>query len=164
MENAGESKVAVGTFAAYGATLWALIFGLLHVFWAAGWYVGLDAEQARAAFERSWFYRYNLAAAGMCAVAVPLALSLRRAEKRGLPAQLSAVFGWSAAAILGLRGMAGVIKFAYLGVTGNDVANPIFLWDFWFCLGGILFGLAAWNFQRTLKKRANCAVLIGVFY
>jgi hypothetical protein len=46
----------------YGATLWALIFGLLHVAWALGWYIGLDAEMARKAFEHGWFLAYDLIA------------------------------------------------------------------------------------------------------
>lgn len=145
-----ESKITIGTAAAYGAALWAFVFGLLHVLWAAGWYIGLNVEQARAAFERSWFYRYNLIAAGMCAVAAALGLTLARtARGRRLPIRLLAFFGWSVAGILALRGVAGVIKFAYLGLTGNDVTNPVFLWDFWFCFGASLFGLAVWHFGRV---------------
>ena len=37
-------------WAAYGAAIWALIFAVFHIVWAAGWYPLLNAEQARIAF------------------------------------------------------------------------------------------------------------------
>ena len=61
----------------YGAALWALIFAVLHVAWAFGWYIGLDEEPARKAFERGWFLAYDLIAAGLCVLAVAVALALR---------------------------------------------------------------------------------------
>lgn len=150
--SANNRKFAVASVVGYGAALWALVFALFHFVWAAGWYVGLPSEGLREAFERPWFYAYNLVAAGLCAVAVPLALALTRRWEREFYIRLFGFFGWSIAIILALRGIAGVINFAYLGITGNDIANPMFLWDVWFCLGGLLFGLAAWNFRRSSIK------------
>ncbi len=132
----------------YGAALWALIFALLHVVWAAGWYVGLPAEKAREAFQKTWFLVYDLIVAGICAVAVLLALALTQQWGQRLPIRFLIFVGWTTAIVLALRGIAGVIKIAYLGITGEDIANPLFLWDFWFCLGAALFGLRSWNFQR----------------
>lgn len=139
-----KRKTVCGPVAGYGAAFWALIFSIVHFLWAAGWYVGLRGEGWREAFERPWFYVYNLFAAGMCAVAVPLALGLTRRWERVFYTRLFYFFGWSATLLLTLRGILGVINFAYLGISGNDIANPMFLWDMWFCLGGSLFGLATW--------------------
>ncbi len=144
MKKTGGTKTA-----GYAGAIWALIFALLHVVWAMGWYVGLPAEEMRKAFQQTWFLVYDLIAAGMCAVAATLALALIHQWGRRLPDRLLVFAGWSATVILGLRGIAGVVKIAYLGITGEDIANPLFLWDFWFCLGAILFGLSTWNFRRV---------------
>ncbi len=53
-----------GSSVGYVAALWALIFAALHLAWAMGWYVGLDHESARQAFQRRWFLVYDLVAAG----------------------------------------------------------------------------------------------------
>lgn len=148
MKRAGKSKVTVGAAAGYGAALWALTFALLHVVWAAGWYVGLPADEMREAFQKTWFLVYDLIAAGMCAVAVPLALALARQRGWRLNVRFLLFAGLTATVILALRGIAGVLKIAYLGIIGEDISNPLFLWDFWFCLGAALFGLSVWNFRR----------------
>lgn len=149
MKTASLTKVAVIPTAGYGAALWALIFALLHIVWAAGWYVGLPAEKAQEAFQKPWFFAYNLIAAGMCAVAVPLALALIQQWGKRLPFRLLVFGGSTATVILALRGSAGIIKIAYLAAIGEDIANPLFFWDFWFCLGAVLFGLSTWNFRRA---------------
>ncbi len=144
-----EKRISFGTVQGYGSALWALLFAFLHVVWAAGWYVGLPAEKMREAFQKTWFLVYDLIAAGMCGVAVLLALALTQQWGRRLPTRLLVFAGWSATGILGLRGIAGVTKIAYLAAIGESVASPMFLWDFWFCLGAALFGLSTWNFRRA---------------
>ena len=47
----GVVKKSEQSLAAYAAALWALVFAVLHLVWAAGWYVGLEPEQAREAFD-----------------------------------------------------------------------------------------------------------------
>ena len=65
---------AKGSRFGYAAALWSLIFAALHVAWALGWYVGLDQESARQAFQRRWFLVYDLIAAALCVVAFAVAL------------------------------------------------------------------------------------------
>jgi len=43
---------------AYAAALWATVFAVFHVIWAAGWYPLLNAEQARLAFATPWKWAY----------------------------------------------------------------------------------------------------------
>ena len=54
------SQRFVGAWTGYCAALWALIFTLLHLIWAAGWYVDLQQDQARKAFQKTWFVVYDL--------------------------------------------------------------------------------------------------------
>jgi len=143
-----EKRIFLRTASGYGAALWALIFAFLHLAWAAGWYIGLPAEKMQEAFQQTWFLVYDLIAAGMCLVAVFLASALIHQWGQRLPGRLLLFFGWSATGILSLRGVAGVIKIAYLAAIGENIANLLFLWDFWFCLGAALFGLSTWRFQN----------------
>lgn len=134
---------------AYSAALWALIFAALHVAWALGWYVGLDAESAQKAFERGWFLAYDLIAAGLCAAAVAVALTLVQSWGRHLPRSLVNVLAWGVAGILALRGAAAVVQAIYLlASVGSSVSSVFSFWDAWFCLGAGLFGWSAWQFRR----------------
>ena len=132
----------------YGAALWAFLFAVLHVAWAAGWYIGLDAEQARAAFQQTWFWTYDLIAAAMCALGVIVSLAILRTWKRGLPRTILSLLLWSGTGLLVLRGAAGIIKIIYLAANGNSVLEPAAFWDFWFCLGAVLFCLAIRQTRR----------------
>jgi hypothetical protein len=122
------------------------LFAALHVAWAAGWYVGLPAEHAQKAFQRTWFLAYDITAAVMCALGVVVALALARPGERCLPYKFMSLLGCCGAGLLLLRGGAGVIKIIYLAlVTGRDVINTAALWEVWFCLGAALFTLAIWQ-------------------
>ena len=61
---------------AYGAAIWASIFAVFHIVWAAGWYPLLNAEKARIAFAVPWKWAYDVAGAGMCVIAIPVAFWL----------------------------------------------------------------------------------------
>ncbi|MGH9836855.1 MAG: hypothetical protein ACRD9Y_27840, partial [Blastocatellia bacterium] len=71
------SESLKSSWVGYGAALWALIFAALHVAWAMGWYVGLAEEfVAKGPFKQRWFLVYDLVVAGLCALAVAVALAL----------------------------------------------------------------------------------------
>src|SRR5574341_219002 len=91
---ASGSESLRSSWAGYGAALWALIFAAFHLVWATGWYIGLEAEPARAAFANRWFLVYDLVVAGMCAFAVPVALALTMPWGRRLPRWLVGLFAW----------------------------------------------------------------------
>ena len=44
---------------AYSAAIWAAIFAIFHIVWAAGWYPLLDAEQGRIAFATPWKWAFH---------------------------------------------------------------------------------------------------------
>ena len=133
----------------YGAALWALVFALLHAAWAAGWYVGLPEAQARVGFQQTWFRTYNLVAAGMCALAIPVALALVQAWGHNLSRRLRGVLAWGATGLLLLRSSAGVTQVAYQILTGTYIPASTDLYELWFCLGAALFGVSLWHFQRS---------------
>jgi hypothetical protein len=130
-------------WAAYGAALWSVLFAALHAAWAAGWYVGLPADQARRAFQRTWFWVYDITAGVLCALGVIIALALVRPLERHLFHKLFSLLAWCGTGLLVLRAAAGVTKIIYLAlVVGRDAPHTAALWDVWFCLGAVLFILA----------------------
>jgi hypothetical protein len=144
-----------GSWFGYGAALWALIFAALHVVWALGWYIGLQQELARKAFQQRWFLVYDLVVAGLCALAVAVALALVQPWGRRLPRSLIGVLGWGGAGLLSLRGGVSVVQAAYIEATGGKAILGFALWDVWFCLGGVLFGVSIWRFWRASGLRGS---------
>lgn len=136
-------------WAAYAAALWALVFAVLHLVWAAGWYVGLEQEQARKAFDKTWFLVYDLVVAGMCAFAVPVALALAQPWGRRLPRWLVGLFAWSGTTLLVLRGGGTIVQTVYFAAVGRFVPEWMMLWELWFYLGAVLFALSTWRFWRA---------------
>lgn len=148
---------AKGSWFGYSAALWALIFAALHVAWALGWYVGLDHESARQAFQRRWFLVYDLVAAGLCVVAFAVALALTQHWRPKPPHLLVGKLAWGGTALLALRGAAGVAQDVYLAAFGGNLRAAAVLWDLWFCLGAILFGISAWQFRRAAREAGQTA-------
>lgn len=133
----------------YAAALWALIFAVLHVLWATGWYVGLDPELSRKAFEQRWFLIYDLVVAALCALAVLVALALVHPWGTRLPRTLVSGLAWCGSAVLLLRGGAGAAQTLYLAATGRSILVVYRLWELWFCVGAVLFGVSTWRFWRA---------------
>lgn len=134
---------------AHAAALWALIFAAFHVMWACGWYVGLDPEQARVAFQRPAFLAYDVVVAGMCALAVPIALAPVRQWGRRLSPRLLLTCAWIGTALLVLRAGAGVVQAIYLIMTGRFAIEALGIWEPWFWLGAMLFGVSTWQNWRS---------------
>ena len=137
------------------AALWALIFAVLHVVWAAGWYVGLDQELSRKAFQQRWFLIYDLVVAALCGLAVWVALALVQPWGTRLPRSLVGGLAWCGSAVLVLRGGAGAAQTAYVAATGRSVLVIYQLWEVWFCLGAVLFGISTWRFWRVSRVTAR---------
>jgi hypothetical protein len=144
-----------GSWTAYAAASWALIFAVLHVVWAMGWYVGLDQELARKAFQQRWFLIYDLVVAGLCIVAVWVALALAQPWGMRLPRTIVSGLAWFGSVLLILRGGAGAAQTAYLALTNRSVLVVHRLWEVWFCLGAFLFGLSTWRFSSASRGSAS---------
>jgi len=142
----GTNARRPGSWVAYAAAAWSLIFAVLHAVWAAGWYVGLPAAQAQKAFERTWFLVYDLVVAGLCGLGVFVATALARNGARA--GRLLGLLASGGAAVLLLRAGGGVVETLYLAVAGRYVFEPMHLYTLWFGMGAILFAITAWRFWR----------------
>ena len=137
-----------GAWVAYAAALWALIFATFHIIWACGWYIGLDQEEARTAFGKPLFFAWDVVVAGMCVLAVPIALAPVQPWGRRLPLRLLRSGAWVGTVLLVLRAAASLVETAYLLSVGRFTIEAMGIWEPWFFLGAILFGLSTWRYWR----------------
>ena len=99
----GDSRLRIGPWGAYAAALWASVFAIFHIIWAAGWYPLLDVEQARIAFATPWKWAYDVVVAAMCVSAVPVALAPVMSWGQHAPRRLIYRLAWIGTALLLLR-------------------------------------------------------------
>jgi hypothetical protein len=133
---------------AYAAACWALVFAAFHIVWAAGWYIGLDPVQAQAAFAVPWKLAYDLVVAGMCIVAVPVALAMAMPWGQRLPRRLLKTLAYTGTGLLVLRALASLIQAIYLLVVGQFTFQDMGVWEPWFYLGATLFAINLWQYRR----------------
>ena len=133
---------------AYAAALWASIFAVFHIIWAAGAYPLLDAEQARIAFANPWKWAFDVVVAVICVVAVPVALAPVTSWGRRLPRHPVYTVACVGAALLLLRSVASLIEIGYLAAVGRFRFAKMGIWEPWFYLGAILFTLSAIRSRR----------------
>jgi len=136
---------------AYGAAAWSLVFALFHIVWAMGWYVGLDQETARRAFETTWKLVYDIVIAGLCVLGVCLALSFVQPWGRRMPQWCINFVGWCATGLLLLRAGGSIIQMVYFGLAGKlaTILHPMALWELWFYIGASLFIASFWQFRHS---------------
>jgi hypothetical protein len=144
-----QSRPFPGAWAAYAAALWASVFAMFHIIWAAGWYPLLNAEQARIAFAIPWKWGFDVVVAAMCVIAVPLVLAPVMWWGRHLPRRLIYVLACIGTALLVLRSTASLIQTGYLASVGHLRFGAIGIWEWWFHLGAILFVLSTWHSRRA---------------
>ncbi|HWK80014.1 MAG TPA: DUF3995 domain-containing protein [Thermomicrobiales bacterium] len=147
---------------AYAAAIWSFAFALLSLAWALGSDVGANTlarsieDQAR---ERSGsFVTLMWVTVFLKVLAGAIALSLVPRWGARIPRWLRLTAAWTAAVILTLYGVAGIVE-KVLWKTGvrtvpasfgaDRVDWYLFFWDPFWLLGGILFAFAAWTFQRA---------------
>jgi Protein of unknown function (DUF3995) len=151
------------TWAAYAACAWALIFALMSFYWALGGEIGLDTLglgiQALAHdpgfIALVWLTGIAKVVGGL------FALTLVRPWLLWLPPIWKLALAWLSGSALALYGgvnlvvewllVSGAIHIDGVVVT-EGIRWHAWLWDPWWLLGGILFLLAAWQYQRSLRK------------
>jgi hypothetical protein len=148
-----ESRQLSGSWVAYAAALWASVFAVFHIVWAAGWYPLLEAEQARIAFANPWKWAYDVVVAGMCVIGVPVALAPVMSWGRHVPRRLLYTLAWTGSALLVVRSAASLLQAGYLFTTGRFRFAAIGIWEPWFYVGAILFSLNTWRSSRVGKER-----------
>jgi hypothetical protein len=144
-----------GPWVGYAAAGWAFVFTFLHVAWALGWYIALSDEVARIAFDQTWKLIYDIVIAGMCALAVVVALALVQPWGRRVSQRWLNILAVSGTALLVLRGGGGLIQTVYLIARGRYSPEPMHLYEVWFCLGAFLFAATLWRSARWPDGRAH---------
>lgn len=149
-----------GPWVAYAAALWASVFAVFHIVWAAGWYPLLHAEQARIAFATPWKWAFDVLVAAMCVIAVPVVLAPVMSWGQHLPRRLIDGLACIGTALLVLRSTASLVQTGYFASVGRFRFAAIGIWEWWFHLGAILFALSTWRLMairhtRRLIERAG---------
>ena len=129
---------------AYAAALWAAVFAVFHIIWAAGWYPLLKAEGARMAFATPWKWWFDVVVAVMCVIAVPVALAPVSAWGQHMPRRLIYTLACVGSTLLVLRAGASLVQVGYFAATGPFRITALGIWEPWFYLGAVLFSVTTW--------------------
>ena len=154
------------TWAAYAACVWAFIFAAMSFYWAAGGKLGLNtqSEQILALMDETWFVAIVWITGVMKAVVGLVALALVRSWGQRFPRWLLLTVAWGAGTLFTLYGGANLIVRGVMALglietpeSMRSVAARwhLVLWDPWWLLGGVLFLLAAWQFQNRTNGYAS---------
>ena len=138
-----------GPWVAYAAALWAFVFAVFHIIWAAGWYPLLNADQARIAFAVPWKWAFDVVVAVMCVIAVPAALAPVMSSGRHAPRRIVIAVLCTGSALVVLRAAASLVQVGYFVMTDRFRLALLGIWEPWFYLGAILFGLSTWRATRV---------------
>src|SRR5262249_16402644 len=155
------SRKPIGICVAYAAALWAAVFAVFHIIWAAGWYPLLDAEGARIAFATPWKWTFDVVVAAMCVIAVPVALAPVMSWGPRAPRLLIYTLACIGTTLLLLRLAAALVQTGYLLAVGRFRFAIIGIWDWWFLVGTILFTLNTWCWRRTRAEWGTAQQLVG---
>lgn len=123
----------------YAACLWALGFAAPHIWWALGSPAGFPGGPAshRILMDSGWRYASDLVVIALSLLGAVVACALAASGSRKLRGVFRGM-AWAAAALLTLRGVAGLV----VDGTGDPVWWPTFL------TGGLLFGGVAYTSRR----------------
>ncbi|WP_175615787.1 DUF3995 domain-containing protein [Piscibacillus halophilus] len=135
-------------FTGYVAFAWSMLFGLIHIYWAAGGTIGFEGRKMSEVL-----FMINLLAIVLCFLAAFIALALVQAWGQNIPKWILFTSTWTACVVLTLRGGVGITQSMLQPETPPllfIIVEPYFL------LGGILFGLSAFLYfssNTNMKKQ-----------
>jgi uncharacterized protein DUF3995 len=151
-------------WAGYAAAIWSLLFAAVSFYWAAGGAAGADtigpAIAQMAVARDPGFITVLWATGALKAAGVLVALALTLSWGGIFPRWLLLVAGWAGCVFLTLYGAASTLQHglmlasvqrvpAGLGITA--ARWHLLLWDPWWVVGGILFGLTVWGYQQRSR-------------
>ena len=123
----------------YAASIWSVLFAAPHVWWALGVPAGFPGGQAsHQLLMTTWRYYGDVTVILLCVLAVFVALAPVQQWGAWIPRRLLHVMAWTASAMLGLRGLGGMIV--------DGASDPV--WWPAFLVGGILFGGVAYMYPN----------------
>ena len=140
------------TWAGYAACAWALLFAAVHLYWGLGGTAGLPP--GLSVVDTPALFVIDLLAIPLCLAAAALALALVRPWGGQLPRWPLLSAAWGAAALFVAHALPAVVDAVVLaaGLRTAELAPrerfSLFLYEPYWLLGGILFGVAAWHSMR----------------
>ena len=146
----------------YAAFAWAMAFAAVSAYWALGGEVGsktIAADVAAVPLANDPAVVWGTAGAKI--LAGLLALALVQPWGRRLPRGVLLAAAWTAGALLTLYGAANAVDHGRMvagarstpEVLGERAARwHLLLWDPVWLLGGVLFLVAAWYYQRRSRR------------
>lgn len=138
---------------AYAAAGWMVLFGAVHVYWALGGTAGLPA--GFSVRDSVAFLVVDLVAVPLCGLGAVLALALVRPFGRRVRRWMLLAAAWATTALLTLHALPAMVVLLGLAVGVLDAELDerdrlsLFLYEPYWLLGGILFGLATVSGQRS---------------
>lgn len=157
MTESTDNRGAVGrpsrtAWAAYAACAWALVFAAVHLYWGLGGTAGLPP--GLSLFDNTALFVIDLVAIPLCVIGALLALALVRTWGKRFPRWMLLSAAWGASALFVAHAVPTVIDVVVLalGQRTEELAPierlSLFLYEPYWLLGGILFGVAAWHCMR----------------
>ncbi|MGI8689095.1 MAG: DUF3995 domain-containing protein [Thermomicrobiales bacterium] len=137
---------------AYVTCGWGIMFAAVHLYWLFGGTLGLP--QGLSLFANKPLFVIDIIAIPLCIIAALLALALVRPWGRRFPRRLLLAGAWGGAALFVVHAVPAIPDWVSVALGVRTAAlTPmdrfdLFLYEPWFLVGGILFGMAAWRFQR----------------
>jgi hypothetical protein len=165
VQQCGASSVWAG----YAACAWALVFAAMSFYWAVGGTFGIETQaesiQAAARDRDAEFVAVLWATGALKVAGAGLALALVQQWGRMIPRRLLLVAAWvTSGGILLYGGLNFIVGVAVALLRAIDVVETpadtsafwwhLLLWDPWWMLGGVLYCMAAWYFQRRPRVEA----------
>ncbi len=143
-------------FAAYAAFAWMAFFAVVHIYWLVGGTVGLPPGKKLT--DSAGLLIADIIAIPLCMVGAALALALTQTGRaRPSPRTLQRLAVATAVVSVVHAGPA-MISWVLrpLGVEDGELTDEerfsLFLYEPFWLLGGILFGLATWEYRRALHR------------
>ncbi|MER7671764.1 DUF3995 domain-containing protein [Kitasatospora sp. NPDC096128] len=134
--------------AAYAAATWSAAFSLVHLYWLIGGRIGLP--DGLSVTGNTPLLVIDVLAIPGCAVAAVLALAIVRPWGVRLQARLLGIALWGITAVLLVHSLPSVPDWLALAAGSRTTADfdamgrfATFLYEPFFLVGGLLFGLAA---------------------
>lgn len=162
-------------WAAYGACVWGIVFGVLSIYWALGGTAFLtstiSAGLVQLVLDRvPWFIAVLWITAGLKIFAGLVALALVRPWGRIVPSWILLILTWGAGVLLAEHGalfilmgsllLSGVVHIS-VRIDWTIIRWYTSLWGPWFLLGGILLLVAGWFYLRGLPRSKRHAGVVA---
>jgi len=145
------------TIPAYAACGWGVVFAAAHLYWVLGGTLGLPP--GLSLFAKKPLLVIDIIAIPLCISAALLALALVRPWGWRFSRRVLLTAAWGGAALFVVHAAPALPDWVGLALGLRTAAlTPmdrfsLFLYEPWFLVGGILFGVAAWCYQRHSRDR-----------